>query len=460
MIKELLAKVSAKQDLTFEESRQAIDEIMSGEVSDAVISSFLTALAMKGETEEEIAGAATGMRAKAAQFNIGGHALDIVGTGGDKSNSFNISTTSAFVAACAGVTIVKHGNRAASSKCGTADCLEALGVKIDCESELMKKSLDENNIAFLFAQKYHTAMRFVGPVRKQIGIRTVFNILGPLTNPGKADRMVLGVFSEEYVEKIAKALVKIGVTDAMVVYGMDCLDEIKAQALAMPKGDFEFEKALKGENLSFICEVKKASPSKGVISEDFAYLQIAKEYESAGASAISCLTEPKWFMGSDKYLKEICENVSIPVLRKDFTVCDYQIYEAKVLGAKAVLLICAILDTQTISEYIKICDTLGISALVEAHNEEEIKSAIASGARIIGVNNRNLKDFSVDVNNSTRYRAIIPKDIIFVSESGIKTHEDIEVLQNNKTNAVLIGETFMKSSNKKEMLRELLYGKA
>ena len=204
-------------------------------------------------------------------------------------------------------------------------------------------------------------------------------------------------------------------------------DEIKAQALAMPKGDFEFEKALKGENLSFICEVKKASPSKGVISEDFAYLQIAKEYESAGASAISCLTEPKWFMGSDKYLKEICENVSIPVLRKDFTVCDYQIYEAKVLGAKAVLLICAILDTQTISEYIKICDTLGISALVEAHNEEEIKSAIASGARIIGVNNRNLKDFSVDVNNSTRYRAIIPKDIIFVSESGIKTHEDIEV---------------------------------
>lgn len=237
-------------------------------------------------------------------------------------------------------------------------------------------------------------------------------------------------------------------------------DEIKAQALAMPKGDFEFEKALKGENLSFICEVKKASPSKGVISEDFAYLQIAKEYESAGASAISCLTEPKWFMGSDKYLKEICENVSIPVLRKDFTVCDYQIYEAKVLGAKAVLLICAILDTQTISEYIKICDTLGISALVEAHNEEEIKSAIASGTRIIGVNNRNLKDFSVDVNNSTRYRAIIPKDIIFVSESGIKTHEDIEVLQNNKTNAVLIGETFMKSSNKKEMLRELLYGKA
>ncbi|MDD6728212.1 MAG: anthranilate phosphoribosyltransferase [Eubacteriales bacterium] len=230
MIKDLLGKVAAKEDLTFDEAKLAIDEIMSGEVSPVMISSFLTALAVKGETEEEIAGAAEGMRSKALKFNIGGHALDIVGTGGDKSNSFNISTTSAFVAAAAGITVVKHGNRAASSKSGTADCLEALGVKIDCEPEIMKKSLDENNIAFLFAQKYHSAMKYVGPVRKEVGIRTVFNILGPLTNPAKADRMVLGVFSEEYVEKIANALVKLGVTDAMVVYGTDGLDEISASA--------------------------------------------------------------------------------------------------------------------------------------------------------------------------------------------------------------------------------------
>lgn len=230
MINELLAKVSEKKDLTFNEAKQAIDEIMSGEVSPVVVSSFLTALAMKGETEDEIAGAAEGMRSKATQFDIGRHALDIVGTGGDKSNSFNISTTSGLVAAAAGVTIAKHGNRAASSKCGTADCLEALGVKIDCEPEIMKKSLDENNIVFFFAQKYHSAMRFVGPVRKEIGIRTVFNILGPLTNPGRADRMLLGVFSEEYVEKIAKALVKLKISDAMVVYGMDGLDEISACA--------------------------------------------------------------------------------------------------------------------------------------------------------------------------------------------------------------------------------------
>lgn len=237
------------------------------------------------------------------------------------------------------------------------------------------------------------------------------------------------------------------------------LEEIKAQALAMPKGSFEFEKALKKDGLSFICEVKKASPSKGVIAEDFPYLKIAREYEKAGAACISCLTEPKWFMGSDTYLKEIAQAVSIPVLRKDFTVCEYQIYEAKLLGAKAVLLICALLDTDIISGYIKICDSLGISALVEAHDENEVNSALKAGARIIGVNNRNLNDFTVDVNNSTKYRSMIPRDVIFVSESGIKNHEDIRVLLNNKTDAVLIGETLMRADDKRAVLKELLYGK-
>ena len=236
------------------------------------------------------------------------------------------------------------------------------------------------------------------------------------------------------------------------------LDRVKKQALAMPKGDFEFEKALKKEQLAFICEVKKASPSKGVIAEYFPYLDIAREYEEAGASCISCLTEPKWFMGSDKYLKEITDTVSIPVLRKDFTVNEYQIYEAKLLGASAVLLICALLDADTIKKYIGIADSLGMSCLVEAHDEAEVKSAISAGARIIGVNNRNLKDFTVDVNNSTRYRNMIPGNIIFVSESGIASHQDIQVLLDNKTDAVLIGETFMRAENKAQMLKELLYG--
>lgn len=265
MINDILKKLAAKENLTRSEASSAINEIMSGEVSPTVISSFLTALAMKGETDEEIAGAAEGMRAKALEFNIGGHALDIVGTGGDNSNSFNISTTAAFVAAAAGIDIVKHGNRAASSKSGTADCLEALGVKIDCEPEVMKKSLEQNHIAFLFAQKYHSAMRFVGPVRKELGIRTVFNILGPLTNPGKADRMVLGVFSEEYVEKIANALVKLGVTDAMVVYGMDRLDEISASSATKVA-------EVRGENITYYT----------IEPEDFGFERIDKSELAGG----------------------------------------------------------------------------------------------------------------------------------------------------------------------------------
>ena len=233
------------------------------------------------------------------------------------------------------------------------------------------------------------------------------------------------------------------------------LEQIRAEALAMPKGDFAFEKALKKGGLSFICEIKKASPSKGLIAPDFPYLEIAREYEAAGADCISCLTEPHWFLGSDVYLKEITSAVSIPVLRKDFTVCEYQIYEARLLGASAVLLICALLDTETIREYIGICDSLGLSALVEAHDEKEIESALSAGARIIGVNNRNLHDFSVNVNNSTRYRNMIPQCIAFVSESGIACRGDIKVLINNKTNAVLIGETLMRAKDRAAALKEL-----
>ena len=232
-------------------------------------------------------------------------------------------------------------------------------------------------------------------------------------------------------------------------------EEIKKCALAMPRGDFEFEKALKKEDISFICECKKASPSKGIIAEDFPYLQIAKEYEAAGADCISVLTEPKWFLGSDRYLQEIAQAVNIPCLRKDFTVDEYMIYEAKCLGASAVLLICSILSENQIKEYIDICDTLGLSALVEAHDEAEVKTALKCGSRIIGVNNRNLKDFSVDTENSRRLRSLIPKDVIFVSESGVKTPEDVQLLREAGADAVLIGETLMKAADKKKKLNEL-----
>ncbi|TGE31670.1 indole-3-glycerol phosphate synthase TrpC [Desulfosporosinus sp. Sb-LF] len=221
---------------------------------------------------------------------------------------------------------------------------------------------------------------------------------------------------------------------------------------------FPFEKALHRQDINFICEVKRASPSKGLIAQDFPYLQIAKDYEQAGAAAISVLTEPDYFLGRDDYLFQIQKAVSIPVLRKDFTVDAYQIYEAKTIGASAVLLICALLDTQTIRDYISFCDDLGLSALVEAHDEREIESALEAGARIIGVNNRNLKDFTVDIRNSMALRKLVPENILFVAESGIQTAADIDVLRQSNVNGVLIGETLMRSPDKGKMLEELRGG--
>lgn len=232
-------------------------------------------------------------------------------------------------------------------------------------------------------------------------------------------------------------------------------NELKMTVSGMTKSDGAFEKALRKPGLSFICECKKASPSKGLIAPDFPYLKIAREYEQAGADCISVLTEPKWFLGRDEYLREIAEVVSIPCLRKDFTVDDYMIYQARALGASAVLLICAILSGSQLNEYIGLCDELGLSALVEAHDEAEVSMALRSGARIIGVNNRDLRDFSVDTGNSRRLREMIPEDIVFVSESGIKTAGDTALLRRSGVDAVLVGEALMKAADKKQKLAEL-----
>ena len=233
------------------------------------------------------------------------------------------------------------------------------------------------------------------------------------------------------------------------------LAEVREKALALPSSELTFEKALAKEGMSFICECKKASPSKGIIAEDFPYLEIAKDYEKAGADCISVLTEPKWFLGSDKYLQEIASTVKIPCLRKDFTVDEYMIYEAKVLGASAVLLICSILSTSQIKEYIDICDSMGLTAIVETHNEDEIHSALEAKARVIGVNNRNLKDFTVDTGNSANLRKIVPENILFVAESGIKDHSDVAKLQAIGADAILVGETMMRSPDKAAMLKTL-----
>lgn len=259
-------------------------------------------------------------------------------------------------------------------------------------------------------------------------------------------------------------------------------ETIRKEACAMRCGNFEFETAIKKHRMpggaanginggaadiapggmavnapggmAFICECKKASPSKGLIAREFPYVEIAKEYEAAGADCISVLTEPYWFLGSDLYLREIAAAVSIPCIRKDFTVDEYMIYEAKLLGASAVLLICSILDGDTIKRYIGICDELGLSALVEAHDEREIETALGAGARMIGVNNRNLKDFTVDTENSRKLRNLIPRDVIFVSESGVSTANDIALLKQAGVDAVLIGEALMRAPDKKKKLDE------
>ena len=233
---------------------------------------------------------------------------------------------------------------------------------------------------------------------------------------------------------------------------------VKAVALALPSDTgFPFEAVLRQQDFNFICEVKKASPSKGIIAEHFPYLEIAKEYEVAGAAAISVLTEPDFFKGDKKYLQEIASTVKIPVLRKDFIIDEYQIYQAKVWGASAILLICACLDVPTLTKFRELADSLGLSSLVEAHDEAEVQMAIDCGARIIGVNNRNLKDFTVDVQNSVRLRNLVQDDVIFVSESGLETPEDIQVLRDNNIGVALMGETFMRSPNKVEKLA-YLYG--
>ena len=234
------------------------------------------------------------------------------------------------------------------------------------------------------------------------------------------------------------------------------LEEMKIAAQNSKLGNGEkFISALKRPNLSFICEVKKASPSKGIIAENFPYLEIAKEYAAAGADCISCLTEPKYFLGSDKIFSEIRSAVSTPMLRKDFTVDEYQIYQAKAMGADAVLLICAILNTAEIERFLNICENLKICAIVETHDENEIKSALSAGASIIGVNNRNLKNFTVDFETAAKLRELIPAEKIYIAESGVKTPADISTLKKIGADAVLIGETLMRAENKIEMLKTL-----
>ena len=235
-------------------------------------------------------------------------------------------------------------------------------------------------------------------------------------------------------------------------------DAIKRAGIKRENGTNEvhpFKAALSKPGVSFICEVKKASPSKGLIAPDFPYVQIARQYQEAGADAVSVLTEPEFFLGADRYLEEIHREIELPLLRKDFIVDEYQIYEAKVLGASAVLLICSLMDMEKLKRYMGICGSLGLSSLAEAHTDREVAMAAEAGADIIGINNRNLETFEVDFTNALRLRKLVDRGTIFVAESGIRTPEDIELLAENQVDAVLVGETLMRAPDKKRALREL-----
>ena len=293
MIREGIFKVTKKEDLTYEEARTIMDEIMAGEASQMQMACYLTALAMKGETIDEITASAEGMRAAGTRLLHDLEVLEIVGTGGDGSNSFNISTTSAFVIAAGGVPVAKHGNRAASSKSGAADCLEALGVKIDISPELSKQTLEKTNMCFLFAQKYHTAMKYVGPVRKELGIRTIFNILGPLTNPAGATMQVMGVYDKELVDPLAKVLCNLGVHSGLVVYGEDKLDEISMSAP------------------TYICEIKDGTTKNYTIRpEDFGYTACSKEDLVGGTPEENAKITTDILEGKDRSAKRqaVCLN--------------------------------------------------------------------------------------------------------------------------------------------------------
>ncbi|MDR1536716.1 MAG: indole-3-glycerol phosphate synthase TrpC [Clostridiales bacterium] len=260
--------------------------------------------------------------------------------------------------------------------------------------------------------------------------------------------MILDIIAESARKRVLEAKKKASLEEV----------SMRARAISLHEG-FPFEKALAAPGMSFICELKKASPSKGVISEDFPYLDIAADYEAAGADAISVLTEPEFFLGNNEYLRETAAAVSLPVLRKDFIIDVWQIYEAKTLGASAVLLICSLLGEKDLAAFIQVADSLGLSSLVEVHSEDEARLAASAGSRIIGVNNRDLKTFAVDMNTSARLRDLIPSGVLAVSESGVKTREDILAMSQIGMDAVLVGEALMKAPDRRGSLRELKEGK-
>ena len=560
-------------------TEQTFAEIMAGRLTAGEIRDVLVRYHERGVTPDDLMAAASAMRLAGVKVRCDDpDAVDIVGTGGDMAGTFNVSTAAAFVAAGAGVTIAKHGNRAATSKCGTADVLEALGYDLDTPPEEVSAGIAKNGIGFLFARSLHPAMRFVAPVRRELKFKTIFNYLGPLTNPAGVRRHVIGVADASMLRTFAEALGRLGSRTALIVCGNGGLDEISTDGVtrfamlrdgAVSEGEIDvaslcgeshgvdeiaggdpeenamiltgvlkgglrgayrmaavvnaaaaiwiadkardlrdgiaaaersidsgaayaklaaflgrdgskgepdilealsarrradaasgervrdFAAAFRGPGLHVIAELKKASPSKGLIRPGFRPAALARELTDAGAAALSVLAEPHRFLGSEENVRLAREASDLPVLFKDFVTTEYQVLRARAAGADAVLLIAAVLDDASLRRLLACVRSYGMEALVETHTAEEIVRAVAAGAKVIGVNCRDLRTFRTDPSITAELIGRIPDGIVRIAESGIRCADDLRTLRAAGADGFLIGETLMRAPHPGEKLKEL-----
>ena len=598
-INEAVEKFSSGDSLKKNEIKEVFLSIMNNECNDAEIISFLMTLKTKGETVEEITGAAEVLREMSQKLKLNSQELvDTCGTGGDGQNTFNISTASAIVAAAAGVKIAKHGNKSISSKSGSSDLLEFSGINIDLDEEQAQKCFDDNGITFMFAPKYHKAMKNVANVRKSIKTRTIFNVLGPLSNPANAKYQILGVYDKKLILPIAKVIKDLGVKRAMVVHSEEGLDEISCEkdtyiaevneneiseytinpkefgleilSLESLKVDsveesykifmnmlenkdetavnivslnagaaiyisgikenlkegIEFAKELiisgkalkKFEDLkksmpeklntpkileeilenkakevtdrknkmtvqdlkeitymyslkrdfkgalinkisknkpAVIAEIKRASPSLGELNMNIIPAKVAADFEAMGAACLSVLTDAKYFKGSGAILEMAKKGCGLPVLRKDFIIDEYQIDESVTMGADCILLIVSALDKTLLKNLYDAAKVRDLDVIVEVHDYSELESALEIECDIIGINNRNLHTFDVDLNTSVELVKYIKDDQLIIAESGIHNFEDVKKMNECGINTFLVGESLMTSKDPINKFKEI-----
>ena len=598
-INEAIEKISSGNSLKKEEIKKVFLSIMNNECNDTEIISFLMTLKTKGESVEEITGAAEVLREMCHKLNLPSDKLvDTCGTGGDGQNTFNVSTASAIVASAAGVKIAKHGNKSISSKSGSADLLEHAGINIDLNEEQSKKCFEEHGITFMFAPKYHKAMKNVAKVRQSIKTRTIFNVLGPLSNPANAKFQILGVYDKKLITPIAKVAQELGVKKALIVHSEEGLDEISCEKNTYvaevdngeikeykinPK-DFGLEpcslESLKVKNVeesykifiemlenknkeavnmiclnagaaiyvsgikksleesilfakkiiesgeglkkynaiknsmperiqtpkileeilenkakevserkvkipledlveidymkslrrkfkqalllkieqnkaAVIAEIKRASPSLGDINMNIIPAKVASDFEEMGAACLSVLTDAKYFKGSGAILEMAKKGCNLPILRKDFIIDEYQIDESIVMGADCILLIAAALDKKLMEKLYKEAKQKNLDVIVEVHDHNELEAALEINCDIIGINNRNLHTFEVDLNTTIDLIKYINNDQLIIAESGIHSSNDVKIMNDCGINAFLVGESLMTAKDPKNKFKEI-----